>query len=69
VPNSRMLDEENPYHTVDFGYDEATEVFADFPDLKLVYQFLAEGSVIQIGESEDSRGAFTLGEQIGRAHV
>jgi SAM-dependent methyltransferase len=62
VPNSRMLEEENPYHTFDFGFDEATEAFADFPETKLVFQFLAEGSVIQPGEAGEPVGRFTLGE-------
>jgi SAM-dependent methyltransferase len=62
VPNSRMLEEENPYHTFDYGYDEAIEAFADFPDLTLVFQFLAEGSVIQTFDGEDAAGTFTLSE-------
>jgi SAM-dependent methyltransferase len=69
VPNSRMLEEENPYHTFDYGYDEAIEAFADLPDLTLVYQFLAEGSVIQIGGREDLQGAFTLGKSGEREYA
>jgi SAM-dependent methyltransferase len=61
VPNSRMLQEENPYHTFDFGFDEASEAFADFPDTKLAYQFLAEGSVVQ-SNGEGRPGTVTLGE-------
>jgi SAM-dependent methyltransferase len=63
VPNSRMLDEENPYHAFDFGYDEAREAFADFPDTTFVYQFLAEGSVIQPEEENSQTGTFRLGER------
>jgi 2-polyprenyl-3-methyl-5-hydroxy-6-metoxy-1,4-benzoquinol methylase len=62
VPNSRMLDEENPYHTFDFGYDEAKAAFAGLPDTTFVYQFLADGSVMQAEEPDGSEGRFTLGE-------
>jgi 2-polyprenyl-3-methyl-5-hydroxy-6-metoxy-1,4-benzoquinol methylase len=62
VPNSRMLDEDNPYHTFDFGYEEAKAAFAGFPDTNFVYQFLADGSVIQPEELDGSDGSFALGE-------
>jgi 2-polyprenyl-3-methyl-5-hydroxy-6-metoxy-1,4-benzoquinol methylase len=62
VPNSRMLDEENPYHTFDFGYDEAKAAFAGFPATTFVYQFLADGSVIQPEEPNGPDGRFTLSE-------
>jgi 2-polyprenyl-3-methyl-5-hydroxy-6-metoxy-1,4-benzoquinol methylase len=46
VPNSKLFEEQNPYHVTDFGYDEANEAFAPFPATVLVPQFLAEGSLI-----------------------
>ena len=46
VPNSKLFQEQNPYHVTDFGYDEANAAFAAFPATVLVPQFLAEGSLI-----------------------
>jgi 2-polyprenyl-3-methyl-5-hydroxy-6-metoxy-1,4-benzoquinol methylase len=46
VPNSRLFDEDNPHHVTDFGYEGALEAFAGFPELTMVPQFLAEGSLI-----------------------
>jgi 2-polyprenyl-3-methyl-5-hydroxy-6-metoxy-1,4-benzoquinol methylase len=46
VPNSKLLEEDNPFHMTDFGYEEAREAFADFPDVVILPQFLAEGSLI-----------------------
>ncbi len=46
VPNSKLFDEDNPYHLTNFGYDEALAAFADFPSVVMVPQYLAEGSVL-----------------------
>ncbi len=48
IPNSRGMGEENDFHLTDFGYQEAAEAFAGFPDPVIVRQFLAEGSVIMV---------------------
>jgi 2-polyprenyl-3-methyl-5-hydroxy-6-metoxy-1,4-benzoquinol methylase len=50
VPNSRMLDEENPFHVRDFGYDEAREV-AERLGGRMLSQYIAEGSLIR-GDDE-----------------
>ena len=50
LPNSRAFGEENPYHRTDFGYEEAIEAFSGFTDVIVLYQFLAEGSLIQSTE-------------------
>jgi SAM-dependent methyltransferase len=52
VPNSRAFDEANKFHLTDFGFEEAMHAFDRFEDLTVLYQYFAEGSVIQ-GESPD----------------
>jgi 2-polyprenyl-3-methyl-5-hydroxy-6-metoxy-1,4-benzoquinol methylase len=47
VPNSRAFDEENPYHGTDFSFDGAVAAFQRFADAAILYQFLAEGSLIR----------------------
>jgi 2-polyprenyl-3-methyl-5-hydroxy-6-metoxy-1,4-benzoquinol methylase len=51
VPNSRAFGEENPHHWTDFSYDGAMAAFKRFADMTIVYQFLAEGSLIRTGSS------------------
>ena len=46
VPNSKLLEEDNPFHLTDFGYEEARRAFEGFPDAVILPQFLAEGSLI-----------------------
>lgn len=46
VPNSKLFGERNPFHVTDFGYDDALAMFAAFPDVLMLPQFLAEGSLI-----------------------
>lgn len=61
VPNSKAFDEDNPFHETDFGYDEALAAFRDFPNVVLLYQFLAEGSLITPGHGDDAgEGHFVL---------
>ncbi len=47
IPNSKTFEEENPYHRVDFGFEEATQAFESFEDVAVVYQFHAEASLIR----------------------
>ncbi len=53
VPNSKGFHERNEFHVTDFGYEEAMAAFARFPDHRVLYQFLAEGSLIR---TEDGAG-------------
>jgi 2-polyprenyl-3-methyl-5-hydroxy-6-metoxy-1,4-benzoquinol methylase len=66
MPNSRMLDEDNPFHLTDFGFEEAKSAFAGFPEARLAYQFLAEGSLMQVdgtGEGEHALDVRDRGER------
>jgi SAM-dependent methyltransferase len=47
VPNSRTFAEENEFHLTDFGFDEATGLAERLGGAVVLYQFLAEGSLIQ----------------------
>jgi 2-polyprenyl-3-methyl-5-hydroxy-6-metoxy-1,4-benzoquinol methylase len=60
VPNSRTLEEDNPHHVTDFGYDEAKAAFADFSDARFLYQFQAEGSLIRGADPSERDGRFAL---------
>jgi SAM-dependent methyltransferase len=52
VPNSRAFDEANKFHLTDFGFEEAMLAFDRFEEVTVLYQYFAEGSVIQ-GEDPD----------------
>lgn len=62
LPNSAGFEEENEFHTVDFGYDEATALFGRVGEHVLLAQRLAEGSVIVDAEDHEAeqRGAVTV---------
>jgi SAM-dependent methyltransferase len=60
IPNSRTLEEDNPHHVTDFGYDEARAAFASFPDVRFLYQFQAEGSLIRGAEHFQGDERLTL---------
>jgi SAM-dependent methyltransferase len=47
LPNSRTFAEQNAFHVTDFGFDEAMDLFAELGDTTVLYQFLAEGSLIR----------------------
>jgi SAM-dependent methyltransferase len=55
VPNSRAFRERNPFHLTDFGYAEARRAFRRFGDVTMLYQVLAEGSLILGGDAVDGR--------------
>lgn len=69
VPNSRMLDEENRFHLTDFGFEEAMKAFADFPDTHLAYQFLAEGSLLQVDGMDEGGHELDVREQGEREYA
>ena len=60
VPNSRLLEEDNPFHFTDFGYEEVQEAFAEFPQVTILPQFLAEGSLITPPGAEGSDVSIAL---------
>ena len=64
LPNSRTFAEENAFHVTDFGFDEATDLFAELGDTTVLYQFLAEGSLIR-GEKPGALHAERLLEEHG----
>jgi 2-polyprenyl-3-methyl-5-hydroxy-6-metoxy-1,4-benzoquinol methylase len=47
IPNSKTFGEENPFHVVNYGYEDAVEVGSRFDHATILYQFVAEGSVIR----------------------
>ncbi len=47
VPNSRTFAEENEVHVTDFDYDQAMELAEQLGNTTVLYQFLAEGSLIR----------------------
>jgi SAM-dependent methyltransferase len=47
IPNSKAFEEDNPFHVTDFGYEDAVEVGSKFDRVTILYQFVAEGSVIR----------------------
>lgn len=60
VPNSKLLDEENPFHHTDFGYEEAVEAFSGFPGAVILPQFLAEGSLISPPGAGEEQASLVL---------
>lgn len=63
VPNSRWFEEDNPHHQTDFGYEEVTDAFAGFDDCTILYQFLAEGSLIRSIDGGDVAGRLVATER------
>jgi SAM-dependent methyltransferase len=63
VPNSRAFEEENEFHVTDFGFDEAVAAFSRFERVTLLYQFLADGSLVRREEpSAKVEGEFVLSD-------
>jgi 2-polyprenyl-3-methyl-5-hydroxy-6-metoxy-1,4-benzoquinol methylase len=63
VPNSKGLHEENPYHLTDFGYEEVLAAFDSFDETMILYQFLAEGSLIRAPEPGELVGRIVATER------
>jgi len=59
IPNSRLLGEEdNPFHRTDFDHASAVSTLRDLgDDVTLLYQFLAEGSMIRGEDARDELSA------------
>jgi SAM-dependent methyltransferase len=62
IPNSKAFEEENEFHQTDYGYDEARAAFERLGNVSVLYQFLAEGSLIRPSEAGDVVGEFVLRE-------
>lgn len=64
VPNSAYFEEDNPYHLTDFSYEAALAAFAGFPEVSMLPQFLAEGSVITPPEAESVQFTFVPQDRV-----
>jgi O-antigen biosynthesis protein len=58
VPNSQVLMQENGSSEPQFDFERAEDLFDSFQNVQLLYQFLAEGSLIR--GSEPSAGSFPM---------
>lgn len=63
VPNDKALRAENPYHVSTYGYEDAVELAAGFGDGALLFQFLAEGSIVRGEDADDSAGRLVAVER------
>ena len=63
VPNSKTFEEENLFHRVEFGFEEATRAFDPLDDVVTLYQFHAEASLIRMRNVEDTGLRAALLEQ------
>jgi SAM-dependent methyltransferase len=64
VPNSKLFEEDNPFHVTEFGYEEAREAFAGFPATTLLPQYLAEGSLICPEEATEIEVTLSLDDRL-----
>jgi SAM-dependent methyltransferase len=69
VPNSRGFDEANKFHLTDFGFEEAMVAFERFEDVTVLYQYIAEGSVIQGEGAEGLKADLVLREHAEREYA
>ena len=64
LPNDKLSDIHNEFHVTQFGYDEALASFQGFPELILLPQFLAEGSLIAADAADEVEVELALGERL-----
>ena len=69
VPNSKLFDEENPFHFTDFGYEQAVHAFAAFPQTVIVPQYLAEGSLIVPAQATETDVSLHLADRDDPAYA
>jgi 2-polyprenyl-3-methyl-5-hydroxy-6-metoxy-1,4-benzoquinol methylase len=69
IPNSKTFAEENPFHVSDFDYDVARQICSRFERGTLVYQFLAEGSLVRIVEDDGLEVRFVEPERGEREYA
>lgn len=53
IPNSKAFEEDNEFHLTDFGWEEVHEALEGFDDAVLLFQHLAEGSVVLAGGADE----------------
>lgn len=53
IPNSKAFEEDNEFHLTDFGWEEVHAVLEGFDDTVLLFQHLAEGSVVLAGGADE----------------
>jgi SAM-dependent methyltransferase len=58
LPNSRMFGEESEFHETSFDFEQASALLSSFENVLVLYQFLAEGSLIRA--AEQSAGPFPM---------
>lgn len=63
VPNSKGFGEDNPHHQFEFGYEEALKACEAFTDCVVLFQFLAEGSLIRRREPAEVTGRLVATER------
>ena len=63
VPNSKGFGEENAFHESEFGYEEALSACEGFADCTMLFQFLAEGSLIRRREPAETAGRLVATER------
>jgi 2-polyprenyl-3-methyl-5-hydroxy-6-metoxy-1,4-benzoquinol methylase len=63
IPNSKGFEEENEFHKTDFGYEEAMAAFARLGEPTVVFQYLAEGSLIRTADGGDTTARVVAAER------
>lgn len=53
IPNSKALEENNEFHLSNFGWEEARAAWEEFEDPVMLFQHLAEGSVVLAEEAAE----------------
>lgn len=53
IPNSKAFEEDNEFHLTDFGWEEVNTVLEGFDGAVLLFQHLAEGSVVLADGAEE----------------
>jgi 2-polyprenyl-3-methyl-5-hydroxy-6-metoxy-1,4-benzoquinol methylase len=63
VPNSKTLGEVNPFHLTEYDHERLHETFDSFDDVTILYQFLAEGSLVRQADSDGENARVVAGER------
>ena len=53
IPNSKAFEEDNEFHLTDFGWEEARAAWEGFDNVVMLFQHLAEGSVVLAEEADE----------------